>query len=82
MCWSAALPMDWAPPDLFEELLVPRYIRAAGRADLHKSEAALVGGKAFEEALDAAEALENTLGVIDAVDADAEQRRFDTQLRA
>ena len=56
-----------------EKLLVARDVGAARRANLHEGEAALVSGIEFEKALDAAEAFMNSLGVVDAIDADAEK---------
>ena len=49
--------------DLLDKLPVAIDGGAAGRADLHQREAALVGGMSFEEVFDAAEALEDSLGV-------------------
>ena len=55
-----------------EELAVTRNIGAAGRADLNKGEAALIAGVEFEKVLDAAETLDDSFGVIDAIYADAQ----------
>src|SRR5215813_1618131 len=65
-----------------QKLLVARNIRATGCADLHESEAPLVCRITFEKQLNAAESFKNTFGIVDAVDADAEQRRLDPQFCA
>src|SRR5260370_33157046 len=56
--------------------------RAAGRANLHEGEAAMKRGIQFQETLNAAETFENSLGVIDAVHSDTQERSFDAQLGA
>ena len=62
------------------QILIAPDVRAAGRADLHERELAPVGGILFEKALDGAEALRNALGVIDAIDADAQKRSAHAEL--
>src|SRR5689334_12929204 len=65
---------------LGHEVVIARNAAAAGCANLHESEQANVTGIFFEEALDAAEALDDPLGVVDAVDADAEEARLDAEV--
>src|SRR5713226_6670701 len=56
--------------------------RAARRANLNEGEAAMKRGIQFQETLNAAETLENSLGVVDAVHSDTQERSFDAQLGA
>ena len=65
-----------------EQALIARDIGAAGRANLDKGEAALVGRVEFEKELEGTKALKNALGVVDAIDADSEKRGADAELRA
>jgi hypothetical protein len=62
------------------ELGVLLNVAAGGRADLHEGELALVARVALEEGLDGLEALDDALGVVEAVDADAEEGGFDAEL--
>jgi len=62
--------------DLREQIVIALDVSAAWRPDLHKSEFSLIAGIFLEEALDGEKALENSLGVVDAVDADAHERRL------
>src|SRR5690349_3534982 len=55
-------------------------VAAGGSADLHEGELALVAGVALEEGLDGEEALEDALGVVEAIDADAEEGGLDAEL--
>ena len=66
--------------NLGQEIVVALDVGAAGRADLHEGEAALVARILFQKTLDRPEAFEDSLGVIDAVNAHAEQQSFDAQL--
>src|SRR5260370_41069404 len=65
-----------------EEILVAFNVRAAGRADLHEREPLLVGGVELEQTLEGAEALEDSLGVTDAIDTNPEERSLDVHLGA
>ncbi len=65
--------------DFVEKLFVTRNVCAAGSADLHQGEAALINGIHFQEAFDAAEALDDALGVVEAIDTDSEKRCFDAE---
>ena len=58
-----------------EKILIALDVGAAGRAELDEGEAARRTADIFEEALDAAETLEYSLGVVDAVHAEAEENR-------
>ena len=63
-------------------MLITIDLGAAGGANLHKRKAALVGGVKFEKVLDASEALQNSLGVVEAIDADPQQACFDAEFGA
>src|SRR5712692_9593254 len=65
-----------------EEILVALNVRAAGRADLRESEPLLVGGVELEEALEGAEALQDSLGVVHAIDSHSEERGLDVHFGA
>src|SRR6202140_4480860 len=65
-----------------EQTLIAHDIGAAGSANLDKGEATLVGRIEFEKEFDGAEALENALCVVDAVDADPEKRGADAEFVA
>src|SRR5580692_13089225 len=67
---------------LIQKMFVAVYFRAARRSNLHKREAMLVSGMKIQEVLDAPEALNDSLRVIDAIDAHAEQAPVDPQLAA
>src|SRR6267154_249079 len=67
---------------LIEELLVALNIRAAGRADLDESEALLVRGIQFEKSFQCAETLQDSLSVVDAIDAHSEKRSLNIHLGA
>ena len=58
--------------DLRNQFLIAIDMGTARRADLHEREAALIGGVLIQESLDAAEPLWNSLGIVQAIDADAE----------
>src|ERR1700720_4118991 len=68
--------------DFVQKVLVALNVSAARSADLHEGEAAVIGRVLLQEGLDPPEALENALGVIDAIDSDAEQSSFYPQLFA
>jgi hypothetical protein len=63
--------------DLVEKLAVTKNVGAARSAQFDKGEAALVRGVKFEEAFNAAEALDDALRVVNAVHPDAEKRSLD-----
>src|SRR5271167_193287 len=65
--------------DLLEKLLVARNVRAAGSADLYQREAAQVNRIHFQEAFHATEALDDSLGVVQAIDTDGKKRCFDSE---
>src|SRR5260370_27096493 len=56
--------------------------RAAGTEDLHETEPLLVSGVELEKTLESAEALEDSLGVVNAIDTHSEERGLDTHLGA
>src|SRR4029077_4507191 len=60
--------------------MIARNVCAAGRADLNECELPNIGRPAFKEPLDAAEPLDNSFGVVDAVHSDAHKTRFDPQI--
>src|SRR5690242_20859436 len=55
-------------------------VGTGGRADLHEGELALVARVALEEGLDGVEALDDSLGVVEAIDAYAEECGFNAEL--
>src|ERR1700692_946020 len=57
-------------------------VSATGSTDLHEGESPLISGVQLQKALDTTEALKDPLGVVDAVDSDAEQGSFYPQLFA
>ena len=63
-----------------EEVVIAFNVSAAGRANLHECEFALVLGIFFQKSLNRPEALQNSLGVVHAVDADPHERRLQTQV--
>jgi len=65
-----------------KKLFVAGDIGTAGSADLDKTEPLQIGRIIFQEAFDSAEAFENSLGVIHAIHADAEERGFNAELFA
>ena len=68
--------------DFVQKFLVAVDMSAAWSADLHEGESPLISRIQLQKALDTAEALKNPLGVVDAVDSNAEQGRFYPQLLA
>src|ERR1051326_6765346 len=62
--------------DALQEIVVLRDIRAARSADLNETEFLPVLRILVEESLDSAEALEDSLGVVDAIDTDADIKRL------
>src|SRR5436309_1957288 len=62
--------------DLIEKILIALNVRAARGTDLHESQPLLVSGIDLEKTLQGAEALEDSLGVVNAIDTHAEERRF------
>src|SRR3984893_5021925 len=68
--------------ELAEQILVAVNVGAAGRADLDKGKAALVRRIKLEEEFDGAEALENAFGVVNAIDANSNERGADAELIA
>src|ERR1035438_3735954 len=63
-----------------DEVLVAADVCTAGSADLDEGEAAYIRRIALEKALDAAEALGNAFGVVEAIHANSEVIRLDSQL--
>src|SRR5580765_2324214 len=74
---GAEPPVDAIGLDLHvhQQILVALDPRAAWRADLHEGEAAAIVGILLEEPLDAEEALEDALRVVDPIDARADELR-------
>src|SRR5581483_4117991 len=62
-----------------KKLLVTRDMCAAGSANLNKGKTAMIRRVRFQEVLDPAEALEDSLRIIDAIDAHAEKGCLDAQ---
>src|SRR5947208_15471492 len=60
--------------DLIEKILIALNVRAARGTDLHESQPLLVSGIGLEKTLQGAEALEDSLGVVNAIDTHAEGR--------
>ena len=67
--------------DFLEKLLVTGDVRAAGSGNLHEGKAPLEGGIEFEKELDGVETFEDTLGVVNAIHADAEAGRLRRPVR-
>ena len=65
---------------LLQEIVIARDFRAAGRADLHEREFFAIGRPLLEEAFDAAQAFQQSLGVVHAVNAHSDEVRLDAQL--
>src|SRR5580700_5305916 len=65
--------------DLHHESGIAIDLRAARSAHLNEGKLPAIAGELFQEALDPAEALQDSLGVVDAVNPDAEEHRFNVQ---
>src|SRR5260370_784540 len=65
-----------------EKILVAFDVRAAGRADLRESEPLLISGVELEKTLEGAEALEDSLGIVNTIYTHSQKGGLDTHLRA
>src|SRR6266568_3276676 len=61
------------------QIVIALDVCTAWRSDLHEREDALITRILLEETFDREKALENTLGVIEAINADTHQSRFYSQ---
>src|SRR5260370_14960337 len=68
--------------NFIEEVPVALNVRAAWRTDLHECEPLLVSGVEFEKTLEGAEALEDSLGIVNAIDTHSKKRGLDVYLGA
>src|SRR6266850_5924897 len=66
--------------NLVQQILIALDIGTAGRSDLDKGKVALVGRVKLEKKLDGPDALENALGVVDAINANPKKLGSNVQL--